>query len=182
MFKQKFFGSLSCILYINIIVVINTAMVSVAGLRIDTSKVSIGGVYLSTNSKGIISKIGKPQSVSLPPQQGCVGYLNEWNYNGITIKRFSDIRDINGDFSHVLATKGSISYIKTTDFRYPTNKGIKVGDLITKAEKAYSKRAQKSKDGFQLIMEGSNGPSSLSFYAEKNGRIKIIELDYDDCN
>lgn len=180
MFKQKNFGSLSCILFINALVVVNTAMISVAESRIDISKVSIGGVYLSTNSKGIISKIGKPHSVSSPPE-GCIGYPNYWNYDGITIRRSSDVRHINRGFDRVLATEGDIYDIETTDSRYPTNKGIKVGDSITKAARVYSKHAEKSKDGFQLVLEGSNGPGGLLFYAGKNGKIKKIELLYDVC-
>lgn len=165
----------------NAFVAINTSMMSVAESRIDILKVSIGGVYLSTNSKGIISKIGKPQSVN-SPLVGCMGYPNDWNYDGITIRRYSDVRDINRGFARVLATKGDIYNIETIDSRYPTNKGIKVGDSITKAARVYSKHAEKSKDGFQLLLEASHRPGGLYFYAGKNGKIKKIELLYDVCN
>ena len=98
---------------------------------IDSSKISIGGIKLGMKEKDIIKKLGKPKSRTIKYKDFCDFdlYTTTWKFDGLEIQGLSSYN--NPSISEVHQITSYSSY-------YPTEKGVKVGNNIIKALKAYS--------------------------------------------
>jgi hypothetical protein len=97
---------------------------------IDLDQVSIGGIKLKMTKQAVLQKLGKPRKTG--QEQICYGPVIRLTYPGITID---------------LEEKGQKKYvtrISTSDSRYGTDRGVKVGDSIEKATKAYAPYMQRN--------------------------------------
>jgi hypothetical protein len=98
---------------------------------IDSSKISIGGIKLGMKEKDIIKKLGKPKSRTTKYNDFCdLGlYTTTWKFDGLEIEGLSTSNN---------PSESEVHQITTSSSSYPTEKGIKVGDRISTALKAYS--------------------------------------------
>lgn len=138
---------------------------------IDVTKISIGGIKIGMTEKEIIKKLGKPKSRTAKMRNYCFNtYDTIWNYDGLKIIFSSDSKN----------ESGRVDEIITSSPLYPTEKGIKVGDDISKAKKAYStfdtpsSRMASSKDLLVYVNDDYGG--GLSFATNQRGKIREIKL------
>lgn len=98
---------------------------------IDSSKISIGGIKLGMRERDIIKKLGKPKSRTIKYRDFCDFdlYTTIWKFDGLEIEGLSTTNNPSNSEVHQITTYSSY---------YPTEKGLKVGDNIIKAFKAYS--------------------------------------------
>ncbi|BAZ54287.1 hypothetical protein NIES4103_69720 (plasmid) [Nostoc sp. NIES-4103] len=98
---------------------------------IDSSKISIGGIKLGMKEKDIIKKLGKPKSRTIKYRDFCDFdlYTTIWKFDGLEIEGLSTTNN---------PSKSEVHQITIYSSYYPTEKGVKVGDNIIKALKAYS--------------------------------------------
>jgi hypothetical protein len=128
---------------------------------------SIGGLKIGMSENEVIKKLGAPKSRQVEPN-GCTGT------NDITLKYANlDLYILEG------ANKTDKSYltaITTTNSRYVTNKEIRVGDLMRKAEKAYSKSAVTGEKGLYLSLADLKQNECAITFSSSNGKT-ISEID-----
>jgi hypothetical protein len=132
------------------------------------SDTSIGGLKIGMSEREVIKKLGVPKSRKIAPN-GCTGT------NDISLEYSNlDLYIIEG------AKKTDRSYlisITTTNSRYGTNKGIRVGDSIGKAEKVYKKVAATAEKGRYLSLAAlKDNECALTFSSENGKTVSEISL------
>jgi hypothetical protein len=138
---------------------------------IDVTKISIGGIKLGMTEKEIIKKLGKPKSRTAKMRNCLNTYDTIWNYDGLEIT-FS---------SHSKNESGRVEIIITSSPLYPTEKGIKIGDDISKAKKAYSTFARTTSSKDLLVYGNDDYGGGLSFATNQRGKIREIKLIATGC-
>jgi hypothetical protein len=135
--------------------------------EIDILKISIGRLMLGIKSKEVIKILGQPQQRQ-QIENVCTERGTRLKYNNLEVF-LADSRDAASNPIQILFT------ISTTNPSYATSEGVRVGDPIGKAKKAYAQ--YKSTLNSQLLTYPANlGESSLSFKVNK-GLITEIILD-----
>jgi hypothetical protein len=133
---------------------------------IDVSKISIGGIKLGMKEIDIIKKLGKPKSRTTKYDDVCYSsYITTWKYNGLEIEGLSTSNNTSISEVHKITTSSS---------SYPTEKGVKVGDSISKAQKAYS--ALSSKKSENNLSYSNDAYGGLVFSSNKQSVIREIIL------
>ncbi|RAM53097.1 MAG: hypothetical protein C6Y22_03160 [Hapalosiphonaceae cyanobacterium JJU2] len=134
---------------------------------IDVSQISIGGMKLGMKETEIIKQLGKPKSRTTKYDDVCYSsYITTWKYNGLEIEGLSTSSN---------ASQSQVHFIKTSSSLYPTEKGIKVGDRISKAQKAYSAFLSRNDTKNDLVYS-NDAYGGLVFSSNKQRRIKEIRL------
>jgi hypothetical protein len=70
--------------------------------------------------------------------------------------------------------------ITTSSSSYPTEKGVKVGDRISKAQKAYSAFLSRN-DSKNDLVYSNDAYGGLSFFSNKQRQIREIQLLGSSC-
>jgi hypothetical protein len=154
---------------------ITTLNVAVASQKrkFDSSKTSIGGLKLDMNINKVRKILGAPlqqKQKILTDDDGVCGnsgsYLVKLKYSKTEVSLLGK------------TPNSAVPYnITTSNPSFATSEGIRVGDSIVKAKKAYAKY-ESSQNGDELIY---GMISTLSFKAN-SGRITQISLNYDSCD
>jgi hypothetical protein len=128
---------------------------------------SIGGLKIGMSENEVIKKLGTPSSRKIAPN-GCTGT------NDITLKYANlELYLLEGTNK---TDKSYLSAITTTNSRYVTNKGIRVGDLMRKAEKAYTTSAVTGEQGLYLSLADRQQNECAIIFSSSNGKT-ISEID-----
>ena len=136
--------------------------------HITLSNTSIGGLKIGMSESEVIKKLGAPKSRRIAAN-GCTGTDDiTLEYNNL------DIYLLGGSDK---TSKSYLSSITTTNSRYITNKGIRVGDLMSKAEKAYSKTAVTGERGWYLsLADPKQNECALTFSSKNSKTVSEINL------
>lgn len=133
---------------------------------IDVGKISIGNIKLGMKERDIIRILGKPKSRNIKYDDVCYGsYITTWKYNGIEIEGLSTTNN---------PRQSEVHQIITLSPRYPTEKGVKVGDGISKARKSYS--AFISRVNGNNLAYSNDAYGGLVFSSSTQGVIRTIRL------
>lgn len=120
-----------------------------------------------------IEKFGAPKSRKTGYNQCTAAYDTTLKYDRLDLY-------LEGDASK--KSKRYVSSITTTNSQYSTNKGIRVGDSMKKAEKAYSKAAVTGEDGFYLgVNDAARTECSIIFSSRDRRTVSKIELGCATC-
>jgi hypothetical protein len=139
---------------------------------IDVSKISIGDIKLGMKEKDIIGKLGKPKSRTTKYDDVCYGaYITTWNYDGLEIEGLSSSNKISESQVHFINTSSSV---------YPTIQGVKVGDRISTAQKAYSTFSS-TIDSEKNLVYPNDAYGGLIFSINKQRLIRKISLLAASC-
>jgi hypothetical protein len=134
--------------------------------EIDVSKISIGKLRIGMNMLTVAKILGQPRQKRVENDEVCYGsYLTTLNYNKLEIGIFGK-------------NSGLIYNIQTTNPSYATSEGIRVGDSISKAKKAYAKY-QFQQDG-EVLRYINQAYGGLSFKTSQ-GVITEIDLLSSSC-
>ncbi len=143
--------------------------------QIKIKQVSIGGVSMGSTANQIKSQLGQPQRKTTPvlfdvPEQ----YDATWEYPGLKINVRANVDKESDYYIHGLSTTSS---------RYVTDRGVRVGDSVSKVKRlyaAFSMRDSTGPDGRTVAFaEGQqHWHSSLSFKISKTGKIEKISLEF----
>jgi hypothetical protein len=128
---------------------------------------SIGGLKIGMSEKEVLKKLGTPRSRKIAPNQ-CTGT------NDITLK-YSNLELYLLEGSNK-TSQSYLSAITTNNSRYITNKGIRVGDLMSKAEQAYSKVATTNEKGLYLSLADRKQNECALTFSSSNGKT-VSEID-----
>jgi hypothetical protein len=142
---------------------------------IDVSKISIGGIKLGMKEKDIIKILGKPKSRAIRYDDVCYSsYITTWKYNGLEIEGLSTTNN---------PSQSQVHLIDTFSSRYSTEKGVKVGDSVGKAQKAYSNLLSKFERGeeFDNLAYSNDAYGGLVFSSNKQRVIRNIRLVATSC-
>ncbi|MBW4612978.1 MAG: hypothetical protein KME21_06785 [Desmonostoc vinosum HA7617-LM4] len=135
--------------------------------EIDVSKISIGGIKLGMKEKEIIKKLGRPKSRTTKYDDVCYSsYITTWKYNELEIEGLSTSNNV---------SQSEVHLIKTSSSHHPTDKGIKVGDRIGKAQKTYSAFLSRN-DTKNYLAYPNDAFGGLVFSISKQGVIREIQL------
>ncbi|BDA76408.1 hypothetical protein CAL7716_105740 (plasmid) [Calothrix sp. PCC 7716] len=133
---------------------------------IDVGKISIGNIKLGMKERDIIRILGKPKSRSIKYDDVCYGsYITTWKYNGIEIEGLSTTNN---------PRQSEVHQIIASSPSYPTEKGVKVGDGISRARKAYS--AIISRVNGNNLAYSNDAFGGLVFSSSKQQVIRTIRL------
>jgi hypothetical protein len=125
------------------------------------SDTSIRGLKIGMSEREVIKKLGAPKSRKVQPN-GCTGT------NDIILKYSNlDLYILEGARR---ADKSYLTAITTTNSRYGTNKGIRVGDSIDKAGKIYKKAPASSEKGRYLSLTAPRNNECTLTFSSKNGK------------
>ena len=132
---------------------------------------SVGGLKIGMSENEVIRKLGAPKNRQVSANQ-CTGNNDiDLKYNNLDL------------YLEKGSSKKARSYliaIITTNSRYATNKRIRVGDLISKAEKAYSKAAETSEERRYLsLFDPKHAGCGLTFSSTNNKTVNEIRLACD---
>jgi hypothetical protein len=135
---------------------------------INLNNTAISGLKIGMSEGEVIKKLGAPKSRQVSAN-GCTGTDDiALKYNNL------DIYLLGG------SNKTSKSYliaITTTNSRYVTSKGIRVGDLMSRAEKAYSKTAITGEKGRYLsLADLKQNECVLTFSSNNSKTVNEISL------
>jgi hypothetical protein len=146
---------------------------------IDVSKISIGGIKLGAGDKDVIKVLGKPKSRNIKYDDICYSsYVTTWKYNQAEIVGLSTSNNPN---------KSKVYRIMVSSPNYPTEMGVKVGDKIDKARKAYSnlvskyERAEDRGEKLDTLGYLNADFGGLVFEVNKQGIIQKIHLAKASC-
>ena len=138
---------------------------------IDVYKISIGNIKLGMKENEIIKHLGKPKSRTTKYDDIChSAYITTWNYNGLEIEGLSSSNN---------ASQSQVHLITASSSRYPADKGVKVGDGISKAQKAYSTFLSRNDNNFLAYTNDAYG--GLVFSSNKQRLIREIRLVAASC-
>ncbi|WP_373545848.1 hypothetical protein [Chamaesiphon sp.] len=116
----------------------------------------------------VIKKLGTPNSRQVAAN-GCTGTDDitlKYNNLAIYLEEGSNKK-----------SKSHLTAIITTNSRYLTSKGIRVGDLMGKAEKAYSKTAMTGKKGrYFSLADRQQNECALTFVSKNSKTVSEINL------
>jgi hypothetical protein len=128
---------------------------------ITLSNTSIGGLKIGMSENEVIKKLGAPKSRKVEPNE-CTGTNDiTLKYNNLDLYLLRGSRKTN---------KSYLVSITTNNSRYVTNKGIRVGDLMSKAEKTYSKTALTGEKGLYLSLADSKQNECAITFSSKNSK------------
>jgi hypothetical protein len=130
--------------------------------EIDISKISIGRLKLRMNVKEVKKILGQP-SQRQQIKDMCLENATKLKYNKLEITLYNP------------PNPSDIFSISTSNPSYSTSEGIRVGDSIGKAKRAYAKY-KSTLNGQNLVYPANMGESSLLFKVDK-GLITEIILD-----
>jgi hypothetical protein len=141
-------------------------------IKFDVKKASIGGILLGVSEKDVIKKLGLPKSRKTGYSPCGESKYITLTYNGINIE-LDGISETN---------KFYVNSITTSSSRYPTDTGIRTGDLMSKARKIYLPAT--SNDGQRgdefYFSDPKYNWSGINFKGEK-GTVKSISIGVDRC-
>ncbi|MUG96610.1 hypothetical protein F7734_31450 [Scytonema sp. UIC 10036] len=148
--------------------------------EIDVTRISIGGIKLGMEEKDIIKKLGKPKSRTKVYDDVCYSaYITTWKYDGLEIRALNysglGVRGIPAS----IANKNQVYHITASSSQYPTEKGVKVGDRTSKAEKAYSPFSSKNEG--DILVYPNDAFGGLSFLSNKQRVIRKIDILMASC-
>ncbi len=128
---------------------------------------SIGVLKIGMSENEVIKKLGAPKSRKVAPN-GCTGS------NDITLKYANlELYILEGTNK---TDKSYLTAITTTNSRYVTNKGIRVGDSIGKAEKAYMASAITGEKGLYLSLADRTQNECVITFSSSNSKT-VSEID-----
>ncbi|MBW4513247.1 MAG: hypothetical protein KME64_43225 [Scytonematopsis contorta HA4267-MV1] len=146
---------------------------------IDVSKISIGGIKLGAGDKDVTKLFGKPKSRTIKYDDICYSsYVTTWKYNQAEIVGLSTSNNPN---------QSKVHRIMVSSPSYPTEMGVKVGDKIDKARKAYSnlvsryERAENRGQKLDTLGYLNDAFGGLVFEVNKQGIIQKIHLSKASC-
>ncbi|WP_310417457.1 hypothetical protein [Chamaesiphon sp. OTE_8_metabat_110] len=135
---------------------------------ISIEQISIGGLKIGMSEGEVIKKLGKPRSRRIAPN-GCTGTNDltlEYPNLGLYLIDGSNEKE-----------KSYLTAIRTTNSRYITNRRIRVGDSMIKAEKAYLKTAVPTKKELYLsLTDPKNNECNLTFSSSNGRTVSEINL------
>jgi hypothetical protein len=134
--------------------------------EIDVSKISIGKIKIKMNTSTVTKILGQPSQKQVEYDDVCYGsYITTLNYSQLEVGAFGQ-------------NSGLVYNIKTTNPAYATSEGIKVGDLVSKAKKAYAKyQSQQDSEALRYVNQAFGG---LKFKTSQ-GIITEIDLLGSSC-
>lgn len=136
---------------------------------IDASKISIGGLKLGMTAATITKMLGPPPQRQQEYDDICLGgYVTTLKYDRLEIHLVGNTKQ-----------DGRIHYIATTNRSYPTSEGVRVGDLLSKAQQTYNQFSSEQNSQYTLAYV-SEGYGGLGFKAS-NGKIATIDLLATSC-
>jgi hypothetical protein len=139
----------------------------------DLSNTFIGGIKIGISEREAIAKFGAPKSRNTGYNQRTAAYDTTLKYDRLELYFEGDARK---------KSKRYVSSITTTNSQYSTNRGIRVGDAIKKAERAYSKAAVTGEDGFYLgVNDAARTECSPIFSSRDRQTVSQIELGCATC-
>jgi hypothetical protein len=135
---------------------------------ITLNNTSISGLKIGMSENEVIKKLGAPKSRKVRAN-GCTGTDDiALKYNNL------DIYLLGGSNK---TSKSYLTAITTTNSRYVMSKGIRVGDLMSKAEKAYSKTAVTGERGRYLrLADLKQNECTLTFSSKNSKTVSEIDL------
>jgi hypothetical protein len=133
---------------------------------IDVSKISIGKLKIGMNMQTATRILGQPKRKKVENDNICHNSnITTLNYNRLEIGVFG-------------RNSGQIFNIQTTNPAYITSEGIKVGDPVSKAKKAYAKyQSQQDSEALRYVNQAFGG---LKFKVSQ-GIITEIDLLGSSC-
>ncbi len=148
--------------------------------QIKIKKVSINGVSMGSTAAYVKSKLGQPQRKTTPVFMGAPEqYGTTWEYPGLEINFRANVDKESDYYIHGLSTTSS---------RYVTDRGIRVGDPVSKVKRLYAAfSTQDSTDSAGRTVVFAEGKKffydALSFKIDKNGKVEKISLEFvgDEC-
>lgn len=129
--------------------------------KIDVTSISIGRLKIGMEINTVINLLGQP--IQRKRLNSCVGNTTNLKYKNLEIDLLDD----------------KIIYINTSSRLYATEKGLRVGDSISKV-KAYNKFKSEGINKNSVSFFNSSDGGRLSFLA-KNGKITRIILLSTSC-
>ncbi len=134
---------------------------------------SIGGLKIGMSEKEVLRKLGTPQTRQVAPNL-CTGT------DDITLKYHHLTLYLEGGSNKT--SKSYLFAITTTNSHYATNQGMRVGDLMSKAEQAYSKAAKNGEKGLYLsLADAKQNECALTFYSGTSKTVTEINLTCAIC-
>jgi hypothetical protein len=136
------------------------------GREIDVSKISIGKIKIKMNTSTVTKILGQPSRKQVEYDDVCYSsYITTLNYKQLEVGAFGQ-------------NIGLVYNIKTTNPAYATSEGVKVGDPISKAKKAYAKyQSQQDSEALRYVNQAFGG---LKF-TTRQGIITEIDLLGSSC-
>jgi hypothetical protein len=133
---------------------------------IDVSKISIGKLKIGMNMQTVNRILGQPNRKKVENDNICHNSdITTLNYNRLEIGLLGK-------------NSGQIFNIQTTNPAYRTSEGIRVGDPVSKAKKAYAKyQSQQDSEALRYVNQSYGG---LSFITSQ-GVITEIDLLSESC-
>ncbi len=133
---------------------------------IDVSKISIGKLKIGMNMQAATKILGQPRQKRVENDNNCHSSdITTLNYNRLEIGVLGK-------------NSGQIFNIQTTNPAYITSEGIRVGDHVNKAKKAYAKyQSQQDSEALRYVNKSYGG---LSFKTSQ-GVITEIDLLSESC-
>jgi hypothetical protein len=133
---------------------------------IDVSKISIGKLKIGMNMQTATRILGQPKRKKVENDNICHNSdITTLNYNRLEIGIFGK-------------NSGQIFNIQTTNPAYITSEGIRVGDPVSKAKKAYARyQSQQDSEALRYVNQSYGG---LSFRTSQ-GVITEIDLLSESC-
>jgi hypothetical protein len=133
---------------------------------IDVSKISISKLKIGMNMQTVTKILGQPKRKKVENDNTC---------------HSSDVTTLNYDRLEIGVlgkNSGQIFNIQTTNPAYITSEGIRVGDLVSKAKKAYAKyQSQQDSEALRYVNESYGG---LAFKVSQ-GIITEIDILSSSC-
>lgn len=140
--------------------------------EIDASKISIGGIKLGMREKDIVEILGEPKSRTINYDDACYGaYITTWKYDGLDIEGLSNVDN---------SSQSEVYLINAYNSNYPTEKKIRIGDSITKAQKAYSNFSALNVEQEKLVYP-NDAYGGLTFFTDTQRKINKISLLAGSC-
>lgn len=130
--------------------------------EIDVLSISIGRLKIGMTTRETINLLGQPNQKNLA--NSCVGSTTTLKYSKLVIDLLDD----------------KIISISTSNRLYATEKGVRIGDSISKAKRTYRKFKSEQTDNKFLSFSNKSDNGRLSFVA-KNGKITNINLMSTSC-
>jgi hypothetical protein len=132
---------------------------------IDLSQVTIGKIEYAMPERKVLQKLGKPSKRIVTAN--CLGAIDRLYYPGLVID---------------LETKDRQKYvtrIAATSARYPTNRGVKVGDKIDKAIDIYTPSTKLTSTRTVTIPSAKYGDLFLVFTTNNRNQIVSISIEFE---